>query len=148
MNGVRILAVCAFVAIVAGFAAVIMSEKEIAAAEIGIAAQEVIDECASAREKSLCYERVVPRYMDDGFTMEQAFEITKEVQRLDPRSRIAMCWRTIFPQKKQPKILRNGRMLLREPHMGFVETADPTEHSRSVFAMSRCRMHPSMRFSA
>lgn len=84
MNGVRILAVCASVAIVAGFAAMIMSEKEIAEAEIGIAAQEVIDECASAREKSLCYERVIPRYMDDRFTMEQAFEITKEVQRLDP----------------------------------------------------------------
>jgi len=53
-------------------------------ADIDRAARDVVRTCANAGEKSLCYEKEVPKYMDSGFTMEQAFELAIAIQTLDP----------------------------------------------------------------
>ena len=47
-------------------------------------AHEVVAQCAQNENRPLCYEKEVPALMDQGLTMERAFEVTKAVQALDP----------------------------------------------------------------
>lgn len=45
--------------------------------------QHVIEECASAPSREACYDKVIPQLMDT-ISMEQAFDITREVQKENP----------------------------------------------------------------
>lgn len=51
---------------------------------VEVAAKKAVTECSAALDKGLCYERVVPGFMDEGFSMEEAFTITAKIQELDP----------------------------------------------------------------
>lgn len=47
-------------------------------------AKGVVKACASSTYHPTCYEKKIPALMDAGVSMEDAFEITKRVQQLDP----------------------------------------------------------------
>lgn len=47
-------------------------------------AEEIVARCADADYRPTCYEKEIPMLMDLGVSMEDAFEITRRVQRLDP----------------------------------------------------------------
>lgn len=47
------------------------------------AAQNAVGECSAENDRGLCYERVIPKYLDEGFSMEEVFTITAKVQELD-----------------------------------------------------------------
>lgn len=45
---------------------------------------QIISRCESREYRPSCYDKEIPKLMDQGISMEQAFEITKMVQRADP----------------------------------------------------------------
>lgn len=47
-------------------------------------AESIIERCADEGYKPTCYDTEIPKLMDEGYSMEQAFEVTKLVQELDP----------------------------------------------------------------
>lgn len=47
------------------------------------ATQRAVEECSAEYDRGLCYERVIPKYLDEGFSMEEVFTITSKVQELD-----------------------------------------------------------------
>ena len=47
-------------------------------------AKRIVALCAEESHKPKCYDEVIPKVMDNGFTMEEAFEITSLVQDIDP----------------------------------------------------------------
>ncbi len=46
-------------------------------------AHAVVDQCAQAQNRSLCYENEVPKLLDRGVSFEDTFAIAEEIQRLD-----------------------------------------------------------------
>jgi hypothetical protein len=49
-----------------------------------VVAQRIIDTCATESYTPLCYDTEIPKLMDGGYTMEQAFDVTRIIQDLDP----------------------------------------------------------------
>jgi hypothetical protein len=47
-------------------------------------AQKIIDTCANESHTPSCYDKEIPKLMDEGYSMEQAFVVTKMVQEMDP----------------------------------------------------------------
>lgn len=47
------------------------------------AASRVVATCAEAPDRGLCYDKEIPRLMDQGYSMEDAFAVTRIVQDLD-----------------------------------------------------------------
>jgi hypothetical protein len=60
------------------------SEVLVATASPADAAQEVIATCAQDSYAPGCYDKEIPKLMDRGYSMEQAFEVTQIVQETDP----------------------------------------------------------------
>lgn len=77
--GVLAVVVCAGASVFAVVRDTVSTKPSVAEA-----AGKAITECASATDKGLCYERVVPEFMDEGLSMEDAFAIAAKVQDLDP----------------------------------------------------------------
>lgn len=46
--------------------------------------QTIVDSCANESHTPTCYDTEIPKLMDDGYSMEQAFEVTRIIQELDP----------------------------------------------------------------
>lgn len=46
--------------------------------------EAVIETCAAESYRPSCYDRELPKYMDQGYSMEEVFGITKAVQTFDP----------------------------------------------------------------
>lgn len=46
-------------------------------------ARKVVEACASAENRPLCYDKEIPKLMDDGLSMEETFQVTRVVQELD-----------------------------------------------------------------
>lgn len=47
-------------------------------------ARDVVARCATAENRPLCYDKELPKLMDGGLSMEEAFAITRIVQEKDP----------------------------------------------------------------
>lgn len=47
-------------------------------------ARAIVDRCASQEKRDVCYERELPKLVDEGVSMEDAFDVVREVQELDP----------------------------------------------------------------
>ncbi len=47
-------------------------------------ASEYVAKCADAPNRQLCYEHEIPKLMDEGYSMEDTFEVVRIVQDLDP----------------------------------------------------------------
>jgi hypothetical protein len=56
----------------------------VAPQSIDARAGEIVAKCADAEYRPTCYEEEIPKVMDQGVSMEDAFEITRLVQRTDP----------------------------------------------------------------
>lgn len=50
-------------------------------------AQRMVDACAQADYRPLCYEKQAPLLMDEGLTMEETFDVVRILQELDPSYR-------------------------------------------------------------
>ena len=51
--------------------------------EFNSVAKDIIELCEGSVYTPSCYDEEIPKLMDEGYTMEEAFAVTKEVQRLD-----------------------------------------------------------------
>lgn len=81
--GPRIIVIFFFVAVVTGEILWLTGmSTETHTRPVGEYAEQVIQECASAPSREACYDKAIPRLMDT-ITMEQAFEVTREVQKQD-----------------------------------------------------------------
>jgi hypothetical protein len=47
-------------------------------------AQTIFDTCANESYAPSCYDTEIPKLMDEGYSMEQAFDVTRIVQEMDP----------------------------------------------------------------
>ncbi|MEL6804243.1 MAG: hypothetical protein AAFO91_10720, partial [Bacteroidota bacterium] len=47
-------------------------------------AEALVEQCATEERTAVCYEREVPKLMDQGYEMEEAFTVTKLIQDIDP----------------------------------------------------------------
>ncbi|PIT90972.1 hypothetical protein COU17_02885, partial [Candidatus Kaiserbacteria bacterium CG10_big_fil_rev_8_21_14_0_10_49_17] len=46
-------------------------------------AQDIVAKCATAEYRPACYDAAIPKLMDEGMSMEDAFEVTRAVQDID-----------------------------------------------------------------
>jgi len=47
-------------------------------------ARVIVDRCASEEKRDACYERELPKLVDEGLSLEDSFDVVRRVQELDP----------------------------------------------------------------
>lgn len=79
--GIIVILLCA--AVVAGEIILLARTSVKSNRSIAEYARQIIQECGSASYREGCYDKAIPKLMD-AITMEQAFDVTREVQKKDP----------------------------------------------------------------
>lgn len=51
--------------------------------QFDVIAKEIVSTCENENYKPSCYDEEIPKLMDEGYTMEEAFQVTRVVQQMD-----------------------------------------------------------------